>query len=372
MRDPELITAMNRDLGSGPLRKEREREDDKALSLFSLGNTMIRYRWRIIRWIVFGGTLAAIIVFSKPRLYSASGSFIPQGTDQGKSGLSALAGQLGVPISAVNQSLSPEFYIKVLKSRELLRGITHDTLVVRERGNRRIPFFELFDIDRGSAAQREEEGIRRLSKMISASATRTTGLVEFSVATAWPSVSVQIAMAAVNGVNEFNQRMRQEQAGSERKFVEARLAVASDDLRASEDRLETFLRNNRQFLSSPDLTFQRDRLQRDVSLKQQVFTSLTQSYEDVRLREVRDTPVITLVETPTLPTLPDPAGRIWSVILGILLGAFIGSVSALASDKMLRDRETGDPAAREFALTLSAIKGGVLGRVRGLSAKRES
>jgi uncharacterized protein involved in exopolysaccharide biosynthesis len=333
---------------------------------------MIRYRWRILRWVLVMGTLAALIVFTKPRLYSAYGSFIPQGSDQGKSGLSALAGQLGVSISGGSQTLTPEFYIKVLKSRELLRTITHDTLTVRERGNRRIPFFDLFDIHNGSPAQREEEGIKQLTRMISASATRTTGLVEFAVATPWPSVSVQIAMAAVNGVNEFNQRMRQEQAGSERKFVEARLAVASDDLRAAEDRLESFLRNNRQFLSSPDLTFQRDRLQRDVSLKQQVFTSLTQSYEDVRLREVRDTPVVTLVETPTLPTLPDPAGRVWSVILGILLGAFIGCVSALASDKMIRDRETGDPAAREFASTLSAIKGGMLGRVRGLGAKGRS
>jgi uncharacterized protein involved in exopolysaccharide biosynthesis len=132
--------------------------------------------------------------------------------------------------------------------------------------------------------------------------------------------------------------------------------LAGADLRSAEDRLQDFLKSNRQFASSPDLTFERDRLQRYVALKQQVFTSLTQSYEDVRIREVRDIPVITLLESPSVPTLPEPRKRLFGLLVGILLGALIGSVSALASEGMARRRNAGSPEAVEFAGTIADIK----------------
>jgi len=313
--------------------------------------------------------MAAVLAFLKPTLYSATASFIPQGADPGRSGLAGLAGQLGVALPATGQALSPDFYVKLVRSRELLRAVVRDTFVVQEMGGRRIPFLSLFDINDSTASRREEEGVRLLMTMIKASATKTTGVVEFSVATKWPSVSVAIATAVVNGINDFNQRMRQEQAGAERKFVETRLGIAGSDLRAAEDRLEDFLRTNRQFANSPDLSFQRDRLQRDVALKQQVFTTLTQSYEEVRIREVRDTPVITLVEEPSVPTLPEPSGRLLTVLLGLLFGGFLGVASAAFSESVVRGRRAGDPYAEEFSGALGEIKGEIVGRVQRLREK---
>ena len=121
---------------------------------------------------------------------------------------------------------------------------------------------------------------------------------------------------------------------------------------------------NRQFTSSPDLTFQRDRLQRDVTLKQQVFTSLTQSYEEVRIREVRDTPVITVIETPSVPTLPEPRGRLVRVLFGLIFGALFGAFIAFVSGAIARRRQEGDSEADEFVNTLGEVKGKMLGRFR--------
>ncbi len=342
--------------------------DGDEISLFALGTAILRHRWRIVRWMLFGGLFAALLVFSRPALYGASGSFIPQGQyDANRSGLATIAGQFGVALPAGgNSSLSPDFYASLLESRELLVRIARDTLVVREMGSRRIAFLDLFEISGGSSRSREEQGVRALMKMIRASVNKTTGVVEFSVATLWPSVSVTIANALVSEVNGFNQRMRQQQAAAERKFVEGRLVVAGADLRAAEDRLEGFLKTNRQYASPPDLSFQRDRLQRDVTLKQQVFTSLTQSYEEVRLREVRDTPVIAVVESPSVPTLPEPRKRVIGVLLGLLLGGLVGILLALTSEKLARRRSEGDVQANEFLGTLGEVKDEVRGRARWL------
>jgi uncharacterized protein involved in exopolysaccharide biosynthesis len=305
----------------------------------------------------------------KPALYLASASFIPQGADPGRSGLANLAGQFGVVLPSSSQSLSPDFYARLLRSRELLLPIVSDTFAVPEIQKPRIAFLDLIEIKDQPSKRREEKGIRELTKLISATVSKTTGVVEFSVATRWPNVSLAIARKLLSGVDDFNRRTRQEQAAAERKFVEGRLVVAGEDLRAAEDRLEEFLRNNRQFASSPDLSFQRDRLLRNVSLKQQVFTSLTQSYEEVRIREVRDTPVITVIESPAVPTVPEPRGRIVRILLGLLLGGLIGSLFAFMSETMARRRHAGDPTADEFVGALHQMKGDMLGRVKRMRAK---
>ena len=331
-------------------------KSDGELSMFVLGTTLLRSRWRIARWTILGAVLAALTVVTKPALFRASASFAPQGNDQSRAGLASLAGQFGLSLPSTGQTLSPDYYARLLRSRSLLRRIAADTFVVAELGGRRVPFVELFEIDDPSPLRREDTAVLQLGQIVSASVVKTTGIVELSAATRWRSVSLAIVDALVAGVNEFNQRSRQVQAASERKFVEGRLAIADADLRSAENRLEAFLRGNRQFSNSPELALQRDRLQREVGQRQQVYTTLAQSYEEVRIREVRDTPVITVIEPPSAPALPEPRGRSKVVLLGIMLGGFIGMMIVLTSDMMARRRASGDPEAAGFVGAFEAVK----------------
>lgn len=338
------------------------------ISLLALGTLLLRNRWRIVRWMFIGGAISALLVFTRPVTYDASASFVPVGgSDQNRSGIANLAGQLGVSIPQTNQSLSPDFYSKLLESRVLLLPIARDTFAVQEMGGKRIPFLDLFEIPEG--ARREEQALKVLQKMLSVSMVKTTGVVNFSISTRWRSISVAIASALLDGVNEYNQRTRQGQAAAERKFVEGRLDLARGELRAAEDRLQQFLATNRNIGGSPELSLDRDRLQRDVTLRQQVFTSLTQAYEDARIREVRDTPVITIFEPPWAPAEPQSGGRLKRVLLGLVLGGFIGAVLAFASEMTVRRGKEGDAEASEFVGALHEVKGELLGPVRRLRAR---
>ena len=97
-------------------------------------------------------------------------------------------------------------------------------------------------------------------------------------------------------------------------------------------------------------------------VRQQVFTSLTQAYEEVRIREVRDTPVISVVEQPHFPTRPEPRGRVKSVVIGLLTGGFAGVFMALVSGIVGRRRERGDPEVDEFFEALGEIGIGIRSR----------
>lgn len=340
--------------------------DENEISLFALATAVVARRWRILRWALAGGVLAAVWAFTRPQLYVANTSFITQGTDPSRSGLATIAGQFGIAIPTGNQSTSPDLYVKVLKSRVVLQTIARDTFVVPELGGSRRAAADLFDIPNQRPARREELVIRKLDELVDVAATKTTGLVEVIVTTRWPSVSLAIASMLVARVNEFNQHTRQSQAEAERQFVEGRVAVAAAELRASEDRLESFLRGNREFSGSAELTFARDRLQRDVALKQQVYTTLASSLDDARIREVRDTPVITVIEPPAVSAFPQPQRRVIRVLLGVLFGGFVGVVWTLISDGLTRRREEGNRDLATLMDTLSEAKGEITGEVRRL------
>jgi len=291
---------------------------------------------------------------------------MPQGNDANRSGLASLAGQIGIAIPTGTPSFSPDFYLSLLRSRVVLLPITRDTIAVQELGGKRISVLDLFKIPSGPAQRREEQGVTLLQRLLSVSVAKSTGIVEFSAATQWRSVSLALVAALLDGVNEYNERTRQGQAMSERKFIEGRLALASSELRDAENRLAGFLKTNRDFGSSPDLVIERERLQRDLALRQQVFTTLTQAYEEARIREVRDTPVITVFEPPSAPSLPKPRGLVIGVLLGLVLGGLIGMLLAFTSGLLRRRKESGNTEAEEFANALREAKGQLFGGLRRL------
>ena len=136
-------------------------------------------------------------------------------------------------------------------------------------------------------------------------------------------------------VDSFNLKSRQSQASAERRFTERRVAEAQAEARQAQDELQAFLQRNRDFRSSSQLNFAYERLADNVSLRQQIYTSVAQAYEQARIEEVRDTPVITLVEAPMLPARPDsrPFGR--AIAAGVLLSLIAARFLAVRHDRRM-------------------------------------
>ena len=347
-----------------------ENDNEGRVSLLGLGTTLLRNRWRIARWTLLGGVLAAALVFARRPEYSAIAAFTPVGSETGRTGLASLAGQFGISIPASgDMSKSPDFYVQLITSRAQLLPIVRDTFVVPESGGRRIAFLDLFEIGGRDTKVREEHGLTFLSKKVVTSASRNTGVVSVSIATRWPSVSLAIVTKLIDAVNAFNLGTRQTQAASERKFVSGQLTLARDELRAAEDRLQTFRRNNRQIANSPELSLQDERLQRQVLFQQQVVTTLMQSFEEAKIREVRDTPMITVIQAPAVRGLPEPRKRLQRGMLGLLGGALFGVILVIGSEELARRRSVGDPEASEFVATVRAAAAGPLRVYSALPAR---
>jgi uncharacterized protein involved in exopolysaccharide biosynthesis len=151
-----------------------------------------------------------------------------------------------------------------------------------------------------------------------------------------------VAERVLDLVHRFNLETRQSQALAERRFIEARLAETERELVASEGRLQAFLERNRRYDNSPDLRFEYERLQRQVGLRQQVYNSLSQSYEQAKIEEVRNTPVLTVVEPPVRPVEPDSRGLLPKALIGLFLGGFL-AVGLVAGRELVRETRHQTP-----------------------------
>ncbi len=288
---------------------------------------LLRYRRVIVALAFLGAIAAGAYLFIVDRSWSSTALFMPQ-TRRLPSNLTGLAAQIGIAIPANDGGLSPGFYGDLIRTDVILRPLAAASYPTRSAREDR-PLVDILSVRGSTLEARRTKAQAKLARMIFPSVSAKTGVVTLLVRTKDPLLSSAIAQRILAQVDSFNQGLRHSQASAERRFTEQRVAQTQSELRSAEDRLQYFLQRNRQYESSPELSFQKDRLQREVTLRQDVYTQLVQLFEQAKVDEVRDTPVLTIVQAPETPILPDSRGIMTGIILGAMLGAFAGSALAL-------------------------------------------
>jgi hypothetical protein len=159
----------------------------------------------------------------------------------------------------------------------------------------------------------------------------------------------------IDRVNQFNIEKRKSQASAERQFIEGQARTTENELHAMEANVRTFLQNNRSIDQSRLLGFEYDRLQRDVTLRRQIYANVLDALQQARSREVRDTPVITMLEDPRLPAKPEARGTVKRTLFGLSFGALLGIIAALAIGFFRRSQLADTEEAREFVQALRDV-----------------
>jgi uncharacterized protein involved in exopolysaccharide biosynthesis len=306
-------------------------DGERQLSLLALFNVLMRRRRLIVAIALVAALLTAFVTLLRHRVYTVSATLMPQETSQlGPGALSGLAAQFGFSLGGSSAGQSPAFNAELLRSRVILNGAIAARYQVREDGRvRRGTLADLLEIEAKTPERRRLLTRVWLAKNMQVSTTRETGLVRLSVSTRWPELSLQIADTLLARLDSFNRQRRRTHAGSERAFVEERLGESQERLGVAEQQLLSFLQRNREYANSPLLTYEYERLQREVVREQTLNTSLAQAFEQARLEEVRNTPVVTVVEPPELPARPDSRLLVVKLLVALVVGALLGALLAL-------------------------------------------
>lgn len=328
------------------------RNTDDEISLIEILNILLRHRRMIVLLPVLVAGVIGIRTLTQPRTYSASASFMPQ-VPEGRSGSSAaaLARQFGVNLGGGDRpGGSPQFYANLLQTRDVLRKAVEAEyhVVDAELGKRQATLVEFYEIDDMPFTPAWRKGVERLKNNLSVSVDRETGVIRLAVSALSPDLAEQILERLLKLVNDFNLESRQSQAQEEVRFISARMEEVHQDLLVSKSRLQSFLQTNRQFQNSPELLFEHDDLQRQVAMRQGVYTALVQAREQARIDAVRDTPLLTLIDNPTGSAAPEGRGTVRKSVLAFFVVLLLTMIAAFILELGRRSRREEGGSYHEF------------------------
>ena len=329
----------------------QEREVD--LSLVRVGSILLRNRRLIVGSSVAMAVLFAVGTWMQPDSYTAESIFVPQARTAGSgSELGLLASQFGFEVgSGPRPAESPQFYAALISTKGILRGVAQEKYSMEHDNSNTIvdaaPLSALLGIEADDSVAALRETVGQLQEMVSATVDQT-GRVRVRSQASSPQLAVALNERILDAVVRYNRDVRQSNTRAERLFIEERMAEAKRDLEIAEAAYTEFLTTNRVIQGAPQLMAEASRLDRQAQFRQQVFTSLAQANEKARVDEVRNTPLISMVERPQDTVSRTPDNMLLNGVFAAFITALIMAGFAFVREYVRRQRVERPDTYHEF------------------------
>ncbi len=346
------------------------REDE--VSLLDILLVLARHKTLIVRTVLVFTLLGVTYALLAPEEFTSEarvvreaqteGGSLPSGVGAGGLAGGAISGILG----GASSGLTPQAFPDVLQSREVRLAVVRDTFRFPD-AERPMTFVDYVNrppgplgtvlnytiklpwtlknafgsavsgppapagtTDAGKPlipSEEEDEALKAISDMISSSVNEETGLMTISVTAGGPVLASDLTKSFLDHFTTRVREIRTEKVRERLKFVVGRFEEAEQELETAEEQLAQFLERN-QNPTTATLQFRRDRLRRQVTFKEQLYSKLQSQLTQTRLDLQRRQPVVTVVEEPVPPMKRSSPQRTLVVLLNLILGGGIGVVGA--------------------------------------------
>ena len=310
---------------------EGPREETSLLAFLSI---ILAHRRLIAAFALAGTLIAGLIASTEADLFVSRAAFVVRGARQTVQLPGGAAG-LGLALSAFSEfSQSVSFYADLARSKGILGRIASKQYVSSKSPAVKRSLAQVLGIDEPDQVKAAKLAVEHLAKNVSYTISSRTGVVVLSVKESDPMVAQQVNANILTEIEKWSKDEGHQQAVREREFIEGLVADARARLAQAEQAVRTFLELNRQYESSPELVLEFNRLTRDVNLRQQVYTSIAETYEQARVEEVRSPTVLNIVETADLPVEPQRKEALRTTLIGLTAGLLAGMVLAVLRQRV--------------------------------------
>lgn len=155
-----------------------------------------------------------------------------------------------------------------------------------------------------------------------------SGLIVLSVLMEEPQLASDIAQFYGEFIKKYIAEELEIQSRKNRQFLEERLDSAKQELLESEEKLTEFRKQHTMALEPPDTQLERGRLMRNVTVNQEVYITLRQQYELARIEELKELPIINILDHPEPAADIDSPKRLLIIIGSLIAGAVVGVIFA--------------------------------------------
>jgi len=338
-------------------------DDEIEIQLSDITQFLKRSRRRIILGGLIGFVIGALYAFSKPNMYTAQVTVMPEIQTKGAGGLSnlgSLAGLAGINLDNVGTSdaIRPDLYPNIIQSvpfaldmlkqpvysqklqakitlQEFIERINRESLLGKvmgmlpgsedDQGNK----VEKADPKNFSQAiqvtNKQDKLIQQVQTSSSVLYDKKTGILTITAIEPDPVVAATMARLSLEYLTNYITTYRTQKARDQVNFLSQQVREAKSNYQSAEYAISTYRDRNRS-LYSYTAKLDEQRLEADYLLKQSVYNELSKQYEQAKIKVQEATPVFKVLEPPTVP-LRKSAPKRTVMILGF---AVVGAIISLA------------------------------------------
>ena len=309
---------------------------------------------RGIKWIIFTplvlGLLTVLyLVFLAKPTFESTATILPSFGESGSnSNLLGLASQFGISIPSQFEEtdfLSADMYPAIVKSRTLAKIILNRNFD-SEKYDTKVSLLSILTKPEDFKDTDSSEVIAKKIKyfteeIVNINQSPETPLYTLKISTEDPLLSAQIARAVIEELDTLQMEFKSHKVLQKKEFIIDRIQEVKKELRKAETALEKFREQNKQISYSPSLLLEQERLERETQVQTEIYISLKQQYETVKIEEVQETSLIQVLDEPNIPIYSSNPRKIFILFfvglggfaLGILIAIFKESHRIQKSNK---------------------------------------
>jgi len=299
-------------------------------------------RWRMILITIIATMIGIIFALRQTPLYKSSISIYPSGDNDisQMAELKSMASAFGFNAASNQRSIEIE---DILYSRNLQKKLIYNKWVSskwhepidlisywKKNNESKLSYNPLdwiktlFKTNELSEPgyKNEIDAMNNLSSRIEMKKSQS-GLYTISVWMEERKLASDIANMIYDFLVEFNTVSSVNNSKMNRTFIQDRLKDIGARLETAEERLKDFREKNRSIIESPQLQLELGRLTRDVEIQNQLYITLLEQLELVKIKELDETPTLTVLDTAVPSLYKDKPKRKNIVLLSFMVGIMV-------------------------------------------------
>ena len=337
--------------------QQNKRPQEEEIDLLELALKV----WAERRWILkccgYAVIVGLVIAFSIPKEYTTSVMIAPDASDNKGGSLSSLASLAGISLntSSGSDAIYPDLYPDIVSSTPFLTGLfdvpvrnidgeINTTLYDYMNECQRVPWWSyiisapfkalgwtisLFkdekkgdeDINSFQLTKEQANIMKALNERIGVSVDKTTGVTDISVIMQDASIAACLAATVMQRLQTYIIQYRTNKARQDFLFQQQLFERKKKEYEIAQKNYAQFTDANKNIILQSYRTEQ-VRLENEMNLAYQVYTSVAQQLQMAEARVQEITPVYTIIEPATISVKASKPGKLMILIGTIFLTGF--------------------------------------------------
>ncbi|MFC2087602.1 Wzz/FepE/Etk N-terminal domain-containing protein [Bacteroidota bacterium] len=204
----------------------------------------------------------------------------------------------------------------------------------------KVDLIKYFQIDEETDLEEFEKAYAYFKDLISINRNMENLVITIAVMMPEAQLAADIANYIPELLSEYVQNEQQSNLKRNLEYIELRLDTVKRELKQAEEELKEFREKNRIIAESPELQLEYGRLQREVTIWQEVYLTLIKEYEMAQIELIKETPVLSIIDEAVPPIKREKPKRKRIVIIFAFLGGFLSLLGVIVYEVYLYLRKS--------------------------------